>query len=234
MVGQRRTSQQPESPPKPAANSPGSKLDGETLEECRRIFDLIDVDKGGSLSAEEVHDALQRLGSDAITLEEAEAMVLEADEDGNGEIDYEEFCDLIAKMRNNSKSKWSWLSKLFKTPPSASPTKLMVNAHEGGSTPTKSGSSEKSGKLRKTRSAPAQTARKATTRAKTQLSVEIPNAVVQRLQMLLKARNAAALFKKRDTDGSGQLDASELKALFRRDLKVIPAELSDKVHGVPS
>ena len=52
---------------------------------------------GATLDAEELRDGLLKLGKE-VTLEEAEAMVDEADEDGNGTLELDEFTDAFKKM----------------------------------------------------------------------------------------------------------------------------------------
>ena len=59
--------------------------------ELRTAFNLIDADGGGSLSAEELRDALAKLGGKKkVSLKDARAMVSEADIGGSGEITFEE------------------------------------------------------------------------------------------------------------------------------------------------
>ncbi|MCA2228109.1 EF-hand domain-containing protein [Nonomuraea aurantiaca] len=53
-------------------------------------FDLIDVDKDGRISAEELVGLMEVLGQ-PITLEAAQAGVEKLDKDGDGLIDVEEF-----------------------------------------------------------------------------------------------------------------------------------------------
>ena len=65
------------------------------VEACRRAFDAIDADRGGSLSASELRDALQRLAvtgdrGEAASEADADAMVVAADADADGEIDFGE------------------------------------------------------------------------------------------------------------------------------------------------
>lgn len=63
------------------------------VEACRRAFDAIDADRGGSLSASELRDALQRLAvtgdrGEAASEADADAMLIAADADADGEIDF--------------------------------------------------------------------------------------------------------------------------------------------------
>ena len=70
------------------------------VEACRLAFDAIDYDRGGSLSASELRDALERLSVRSSAGEEAsaadaEAMLSAADADSDGEIDFGEFVAIV-------------------------------------------------------------------------------------------------------------------------------------------
>ena len=60
------------------------------------VFDMFDVDGDGTISAKELATVMRTLGQNP-TEEEIENMIKEADKDGNGEVDFEEFCILMAK-----------------------------------------------------------------------------------------------------------------------------------------
>ena len=64
--------------------------------DLKETFALIDKDGSGGIDAEELHEAMKHLGFD-ITLAQAQTMVEEADEDDNGEIDFEEFRAMFTK-----------------------------------------------------------------------------------------------------------------------------------------
>lgn len=61
------------------------------------MFDVVDKDKGGTLSAEEVKDLMTMLKFN-VSLEEVEKMVAEIDEDGSGEVDFEEFLQVTNQL----------------------------------------------------------------------------------------------------------------------------------------
>lgn len=73
------------------------KTKDEQLEELREAFLTFDQDNNGFITKEELIDTLLQLG-DPIDQEVLDAMVAEADKDGDGEIDYGEF---IGLMLNN-------------------------------------------------------------------------------------------------------------------------------------
>ncbi|XP_058728459.1 probable calcium-binding protein CML25 [Vicia villosa] len=62
----------------------------EILENLKDAFSVFDVDKNGSISAEELHNVMVSLG-DQCSLVECQKMIGGVDSDGNGLIDFEEF-----------------------------------------------------------------------------------------------------------------------------------------------
>ena len=59
-----------------------------------KTFKIFDKDGNGQISANEIVDVMNRLGQ-SITVEEAMEIIKEADRDGDGYINYEEFVRLI-------------------------------------------------------------------------------------------------------------------------------------------
>ena len=74
-------------------------LSSTELAEFREIFDLVDKDKGGSISSEELADLMSTLGINA-SRDEIRTMVSEIDADGNGEIDFDEFVQVMSRKVN--------------------------------------------------------------------------------------------------------------------------------------
>ncbi|XP_046582451.1 calmodulin-like [Haliotis rubra] len=68
--------------------------DEDSEEEYKATFRLFDKDGDGSISATEVRAFLVNMG-ETWTEEEIDDMINEADADGNGEVDYEEFVKMM-------------------------------------------------------------------------------------------------------------------------------------------
>lgn len=71
-----------------------STLTDEQLEELKQAYDMFDKD-GDGISKEELEDAMKTFGK-APTPDELDEMMRNADEDGSGTIDFEEFIKLMA------------------------------------------------------------------------------------------------------------------------------------------
>ena len=84
-----------------AANN---SLDEETLAAFQNAFKEFDHDGGGTIDTSELSDLMESLGM-AKSREELEEMVLAVDEDGSGEIDFAEFCVMMATKLLEEKGK---------------------------------------------------------------------------------------------------------------------------------
>ena len=65
-----------------------------TEPEVAECFELIDMDGSGSIDCGELKKLLTCMGH-ALSQEDAEAMIDEADKDCSGDVDYQEFCHVI-------------------------------------------------------------------------------------------------------------------------------------------
>mmetsp|Transcript_30289 Transcript_30289/g.77235 ORF Transcript_30289/g.77235 Transcript_30289/m.77235 type:complete len:155 (-) Transcript_30289:527-991(-) len=76
----------------------GSKveLSPEEVAEFREIFDLMDKDHGGSLNAEEIKQLMDMLGM-RVRPDELDAILKEIDTDGSGQVDFDEFLQVMAR-----------------------------------------------------------------------------------------------------------------------------------------
>eukprot|EP00949_MAST-11_sp_MAST-11-sp1_P001770 g1770.t1 len=73
------------------------KLSEEQILEFKEAFRLFDKDGGGSIDVDELKEAMEALGQSPDD-EELQSMVDEVDEDGSGEIEFEEFLVLMTKQ----------------------------------------------------------------------------------------------------------------------------------------
>ena len=70
--------------------------------ELREAFKCIDLDGNGYISREELKDAVKKIMStdSKISVQDVEEMMTEADIDGNGLIDFDEFVRVLVEKRN--------------------------------------------------------------------------------------------------------------------------------------
>eukprot|EP00762_Andalucia_godoyi_P002767 ANDGO_04418.mRNA.1 Calmodulin len=73
-----------------------STLTPEELAEFKEIFDLVDKDGGGSISKDELKELMETLGLRP-TEDELDAMMAEVDENGSGDIDFDEFVYVMSR-----------------------------------------------------------------------------------------------------------------------------------------
>ena len=71
-------------------------LSAEELQEFRELFDLVDLDHGGSISPDELGSLMETLGLKP-NQDELDEMIREIDEDGNGEIEFDEFVQVMSR-----------------------------------------------------------------------------------------------------------------------------------------
>ncbi|KAK9913353.1 hypothetical protein M0R45_037171 [Rubus argutus] len=77
--------------------------DTESEEELKEAFRVFDKDQNGSISADELRHVMTNLG-EKLTDEEVDEMVREADVDGDGQINYEEFVKVMMSKRARNQS----------------------------------------------------------------------------------------------------------------------------------
>ena len=74
----------------------GTDATPEEVAEFREIFNLVDLDGGGSIDLDELKDLMDLLGMNA-SKDEMEAMVNEIDSEGTGEISFHDFVKVMSK-----------------------------------------------------------------------------------------------------------------------------------------
>ena len=68
-----------------------SKLSDDQIAELRKAFDVMDENKDGQVTKDELKNLLKGLGED-VTDEIVNEMISIADENGDGKVNFEEFC----------------------------------------------------------------------------------------------------------------------------------------------
>lgn len=71
-------------------------MDEDQIAEFREAFALFDVDNSGTISIDEIEILLAKLGKKP-NHEQLKLMVAKVDDNGDGSIDFEEFCGLMTK-----------------------------------------------------------------------------------------------------------------------------------------
>merc|ERR1711936_1266764 len=72
--------------------------------EERQAFDLIDVDKDGFITPEELIKVIEKVGG-FMSPEEARGLIRKADSDKNGSVDYTEFSSLWSSLKGEEEEK---------------------------------------------------------------------------------------------------------------------------------
>jgi calmodulin len=80
-----------------ACRAMAGQLPDPRIAELREVFDLFDQNLNGSIDAAELGAVLHSMGR-TTTEEEVEGMIFDADLDGNGTIEFDEFVELIARL----------------------------------------------------------------------------------------------------------------------------------------
>jgi len=87
-------------------------LNDEQVREFKDAFDIFDEDVSGTVSTGELASVMRTLGQD-INEKEVGQMIAEVDNDGSGEIDFAEFCTLMARQMEKSDPEYEY-KKAFK------------------------------------------------------------------------------------------------------------------------
>lgn len=76
------------------------KFTDEEVQEYKEAFQLFDKDGGGTISTKELKQVFEALGQNPSD-EDIHSMISEVDQDGSGEIDFDEFLTLMAAKQSN-------------------------------------------------------------------------------------------------------------------------------------
>ncbi|KAL7449702.1 hypothetical protein ACHAWC_001738 [Mediolabrus comicus] len=75
-------------------------LSAEEVEDLKEAFNMFDVDGGGSISQDELKGVMKKLGSNP-TDDDIQQMIKSVDDNGDGEIDFDEFLILMSTKKKN-------------------------------------------------------------------------------------------------------------------------------------
>jgi len=87
-------------------------LNDDQIREFKDAFDIFDEDVSGTVSTSELASVMRTLGQD-IDEKEVGIMISEVDSDGSGEIDFAEFCTLMARQMEKADPEFEY-KKAFK------------------------------------------------------------------------------------------------------------------------
>merc|ERR1712091_58549 len=87
-------------------------LTEEQIEEIREAFNLFDADNSGAIDIRELKAAVRALGFE-IKKEELKKMISDIDNDGNGDIDFGEFLEMMTGKMGEKDSRED-IEKVFK------------------------------------------------------------------------------------------------------------------------
>lgn len=65
-----------------------------TVEAMKQAFEMFDADKNGTISVSEIKSVLKKLGK-TMSDKEIKNMMANVDKDNSGEIDFDEFCEMM-------------------------------------------------------------------------------------------------------------------------------------------
>lgn len=63
-------------------------------EQLKQVFDMIDADKSGELTVDELIKVLEQMG-EKVNKEAVVAELKKVDTDGNGKLNFKEFCKIV-------------------------------------------------------------------------------------------------------------------------------------------
>mmetsp|Transcript_2204 Transcript_2204/g.5134 ORF Transcript_2204/g.5134 Transcript_2204/m.5134 type:complete len:184 (-) Transcript_2204:129-680(-) len=79
------------------------RLTAEQKQECKEAFDLFDADGSGEIDENEMRMAMKQLGFDAKP-SEVNKMIALADQDGDGVLNFEEFCIMVGPQMSEKET----------------------------------------------------------------------------------------------------------------------------------
>ena len=89
------------------------ELTEEQKQDYKEIFDIFDTDGGGKITNDEIANVMRSLGQNP-TDQEVEDMIMEIDQDGDGEVDFGEFLILMVKQLKTAEQQEEELVEVFR------------------------------------------------------------------------------------------------------------------------
>ncbi|KAL3873878.1 hypothetical protein ACJMK2_036961, partial [Sinanodonta woodiana] len=89
-------------------DSQNFELTAQQIAELKQAFSLFDKDGDGTISTKELGTVMRSLGQNP-SAEQLENIIIEVDVDGNGTIEFDEFCVMMSKKLNGTDSEYDIL-----------------------------------------------------------------------------------------------------------------------------
>ncbi|KAH3855357.1 calmodulin-beta-like isoform X2 [Dreissena polymorpha] len=90
-----------------------TNIDADRLAEYKEVFAIFDKDNDGTINVSELGRALRSLGQNP-TEKEVQEMIEEVDVDGSGCIEFDEFCNMMEKKREDAGDPEEEMREAFK------------------------------------------------------------------------------------------------------------------------
>ena len=211
--------------PKPKASPSATKKEGETMTEdelrakLRPMFDKFDVDGSGSISTVEMTGIVMQLKL-KMSPEQISTMMKEADPDGSGAIDFEEFVTALKKQMEAGGqfatvveeassllgflNPFNWFKAKDPEPPKKEPPKKEP--------PKKMTADELRTKLRRV-------FEKFDADSSGCISTDEMTSILKQLKIKMTAAQISTMMKEADPDGSGSVDFDEFCAVLTKQME---------------
>lgn len=177
-------------PSNPSMTASPTAVSEEQMQEYRDVFDVFDRNKDGTISAAEIYGAMKQLGRDP-TPAEVEQILRELDINGDGQVEFSEFVELLDKEADLH---LQGVGGLFKKESQKIPQHQQTHSQQ----PNHNGSDRHSNGASQTQPQTKAEREKASAEE------------VKRRRELAKEREGREMFRSFDQDGDGHVDKKEL------------------------
>lgn len=94
-----------------ATSTSNLPLTPDQTQRLRKLFDELDLDRNGHLSVSEIHLLFSKSLKLEVSLQEVQQMVAMADSSGNGQVEFNEFLQLVCRLQGANSGLWGKLLK---------------------------------------------------------------------------------------------------------------------------